>query len=141
MTDSSRFFVLFLMLVVQVWFSGQRATDSRQQTVDSRQQILVQQTTDSNTCLFWLGGFDSVDSGGQQSTGASSSRQTAVKNGSQMEGSETHQEVFESMELRPWTISGALAVPSITSFLKWTALMNIGRKIDGQQDGGGRWAA
>ena len=34
-----------------------------------------------------------------------------------------------------------LAVPSITSFLKWTALMNIGRKIDGQQDGGGRWAA
>jgi hypothetical protein len=92
MTDSSRFFVLFLMLVVQVWFSGQRATDSRQQTVDSRQQILVQQTTDSTTCLFWLGGFDSADSGGQQLTGASSSRQTAVKNGSQIKGSETHQD-------------------------------------------------
>jgi hypothetical protein len=71
--------------------SGQQTADTSQ-TVDSRQQILVQQTTDSSTCLFWLGGFDSADSGGQQSTGASSSRQTAVKNGSQMKGGEIHQD-------------------------------------------------
>ena len=53
-------------------------------------------------------------------------------------GGTSCKQVFESMELRPWTISGALAVPFTTSFLKWTALMKIGRKVDGQQDGGSR---
>jgi hypothetical protein len=44
MTDSNGFFV-WLMLVVWVWFSGQRATDSRQQTADSQQTANSRQQT------------------------------------------------------------------------------------------------